>query len=203
MALALPANIPTVTVHGTYLGPDARALSGTVTFTAPSLLTFPDSDLFIAGPVVAPLDENGRFQVKLPATDAPNMDPSGWSYTVKENLSGVIGGRTYSLLLPKATPDVDLADLAPSDPTTPNYVPVAGSQIFTGGTVPASALGRDGDFYAQYEARTVLGITSTTVTMWTRARGSWSKVGDAIRGAAWYVSTAPVPGADTMPGDLL
>ncbi|MER5260436.1 hypothetical protein ABT044_42890, partial [Streptomyces sp. NPDC002855] len=32
---------------------------------------------------------------------------------------------------------------------------------------------------------------------------SWSKVGDAIRGAAWYVSTAPVPGADTMPGDLL
>ncbi|WP_223182465.1 hypothetical protein [Streptomyces sp. CBMA370] len=190
-------------VHGTYMGPDGRPLAGTVTFTAPSLLTFPDSDLFVAGPVVATLDENGHFSVRLPATDAPNMQPSGWAYIVKENLSGVIGGRTFSVLLPKAVPDVDLADIAAADPTTPNYVPVAGSQIFTGSLAPTSALGRDGDFFTQYDTRTLLGITSTTVTMWTRAAGVWAKVGDAIRGAAWYVSAASTPSTDTKPGDFL
>ncbi|MFD7610999.1 collagen-like protein [Streptomyces sp. NPDC059828] len=199
----MPNSIPTVVVHGTYLGPDGRALSGTVTFNAPSLLTFPDSDIFVAGPVVAALDETGRFSVRLPATDAPNMQPSGWSYTIKENLSGVIGGRTYSALLPKATADVDLADIAPADPATPNFVPVAGSQIFTGSAPPTSALGRDGDFYTQYDTRTLLGVTSTTVTMWTRAAGSWVRVGDAVRGSAWYVSTGSTPSADTKPGDFL
>ncbi|MFE3591955.1 hypothetical protein ACFXOY_31130 [Streptomyces niveus] len=201
--LNLPASIPTVVVHGRYLGPDGRTLGGTVTFSAPALLTFPDADVFVAGPVVAQLDENGHFEVRLPATDAPNMQPSGWSYIVKENLAGVVGGRTFSVLLPKAVTDVDLADVAPADPTTPNYVPVAGSQIFTGTAAPASALGRDGDFFTQYDTRTLLGITSTTVTMWTRAAGVWVKVGDAIRGAAWYVSTTSTPSTDTKPGDFL
>ncbi|GLW03698.1 hypothetical protein [Streptomyces lavendulae] len=200
---ALPVNIPTVTVHGTYVGPDARALAGTVTFSAPNMLTFPDSDLFIAGPVVAVLDENGRFEVKLPATDAPGMNPSGWAYVVKENLSGVIGGRTFSLLLPRAKPDVDLADLAPADPTTPNYQPVAGSQVLTGAAVPAAALGRDGDFYTQYDTRTLLGVTHTTVTMWTRVAGAWSKVGGDVRGSQWYVNTTTTPSTDAKPGDML
>ncbi|MFF4424168.1 hypothetical protein ACFY04_25865 [Streptomyces sp. NPDC001549] len=192
-----------MTVHGTYLGPDSRPLAGTVTFSAPSMLTFPDSDLFIAGPVVASLDENGRFETKLPATDAPNMDPSKWSYVVKENLSGVIGGRIFSLLLPKAKTDVDLADLAPSDPTTPNYVPVVGSQIFTGGAIPTAALGRDGDFYTQYDTRTLLGVTHTTVTMWTRAAGTWVKVGGDVRGSQWYLNNTTTPSTDAKPGDVL
>lgn len=123
---ALPDAIPVVTVRARYLGPDFRPLSGTVTFSAPALLTFPDSDVFLAGPVVATLDETGRISVRLPATDAPGMNPSGWAYIVKENLSGVVGSRTYALLLPKAFPEVDLADQAPADPATPNYVPVVG-----------------------------------------------------------------------------
>ncbi|WP_234336067.1 right-handed parallel beta-helix repeat-containing protein [Streptomyces sp. NRRL S-920] len=130
MALALPASIPTVTVHGTYLGPDGRPLAGTVTFNAPSMLTFPASDVFIAGPVVAPLDENGRFSVRLPATDAPDMQPSGWAYLVKENLSGVIGGRTFNVVLPKSLADVDLADIVTADPTTPHFVPVPGLSAY-------------------------------------------------------------------------
>ncbi|OKI00412.1 hypothetical protein A6A06_23570 [Streptomyces sp. CB02923] len=202
MPLSLPSSIPTVVVHGTYRGPDGHPLAGTVTFSAPSLLTFPDADLFVAGPVVSTLDENGRFQARLPATDAPNMEPSGWAYVVKENLSGVIGGRTFSVLLPKATPDVDLADVAPADPTTPNYVPVAGSQIFTGTHAPSAELGRDGDFFAQYETQTLLGIKSTTVTMWTRVGGKWAPVGDAIRGAAWYVDATNPPGDGGKPGDM-
>ncbi|MHC0429235.1 hypothetical protein ACX6XY_03475 [Streptomyces sp. O3] len=144
MALALPEGIPTVVVHGTYLGPDGRPLTGTVTFSAPALLTFPQSDVFVAGPVVANLTENGRFEVRLPATDAPDMNPSGWSYVVKENLSGVIGGRTFSMLLPASVPEVDLADIAPADPTTPTWVPVPGPQGETGEQGPTGPVGPAG-----------------------------------------------------------
>ncbi|MBJ6623629.1 hypothetical protein [Streptomyces sp. DHE17-7] len=135
----LPNEIPTVRVTGTYRGWDGRALKGTVTFTGPGLTTFAESDLFIAGPVVCSLDESGQIidasgnrGVRLPATDSPDMNPTGWAYTVKENLTGISGARTYSLLLPKDTPDnsIDLADVAPADPSTPTYVPVPGLSAY-------------------------------------------------------------------------
>ncbi|WP_330174544.1 collagen-like protein [Streptomyces sp. NBC_01498] len=141
----LPPTIPTVGVHGRYRRPDGRPLSGTITFTAPGLLTFPASDLFLAGPVVAALDENGAFSVTLPATDAPDMNPTGWAYTVKENLAGVVGSRVFALLLPADVPDVDLADVAPADPATPDYVPVPGPQGEPGPMGPEGPKGERGD----------------------------------------------------------
>lgn len=137
--MSIPSAIPTVRVTATYCGPDGRALKGTVTFTGPSLLTFSESNLFIAGPVAVSLDDTGQLVdadgnigVRLPATDAPNMNPSGWTYTVKENLTGVVGARTYSMVLPKDTLNnvVDLADVAPADPSSPNYVAVPGPSAY-------------------------------------------------------------------------
>jgi hypothetical protein len=137
--MSIPSAIPTVRVTAEYNGPDGRALKGTVTFSGPPLLTFPESNLFIAGPVVATLNElgqivdaDGNIGVRLPATDSPDMNPSGWTYTVKETLTGVTGSRTYSMVLPKDTLDnvVDLADVAPADPTTPNYVAVPGPSAY-------------------------------------------------------------------------
>lgn len=203
MTTPLPAEIPTVRVHGQYRGPDGRALAGTITFTAPGLLTFPASDLFIGGPVVATLDESGAFSVTLPATDAPQMNPNGWAWAVKENLAGIIGSRSFALLLPKAVSDIDLADVAPADPTTPNYVPVPGSQILSGSSVPAASLGANNDFYTQYDVRTLLGITHTTVTMWRKSGGTWAKVGGDIRGSQWYVNNGTTPSTDAKAGDIL
>ncbi|MEV6419661.1 hypothetical protein [Streptomyces sp. NPDC051662] len=210
----LPPSIATVKVKGQYRGPDGRGLQGTVTFTGPGLLTFPDADLFIAGPVVARLDEFGAFTVTLPATDNEGMNPSDWSYTVKENLTGVTGARTFALLLPKGTAEIDLADVAPADPTTPTYVPVpgpqgekgdtglAGSQVYTGSTVPADTLGANGDVYNRYETTTFLGVTSTTVTTYGKSAGTWVAAG-SVRGAAWYVNTGATSSTDTKPGDML
>ncbi|MDJ1136207.1 glycosyl hydrolase family 28-related protein [Streptomyces iconiensis] len=118
----LPESIPTVTVSGRYLLPDGTPLKGTVTFRAPALVTFGAADVMLAGPVTAELDATGAVAVVLPATDAPGMDPVGWSYTVTEQLVGVASNRSYSLLLPQNDPEVDLADVAPTDPTKPNYV---------------------------------------------------------------------------------
>ncbi|MFE0877324.1 right-handed parallel beta-helix repeat-containing protein [Streptomyces smyrnaeus] len=118
----LPESIPTVRVTARYLRPDGTPLKGKVTFRAPALLTFGGADLMLAGPVEAPLDASGAIAVVLPATDAPGMDPINWSYTVTEALEGVASNRSYQLLLPLDDPEVDLADVAPTDPTKPNYV---------------------------------------------------------------------------------
>lgn len=240
--MSIPSAIPTVRVTAEYNGPDGRALKGTVTFTGPPLLTFPESNLFIAGPVVATLNElgqivdaDGNLGVRLPATDSPDMNPSGWTYTVKENLTGVVGARTYSMVLPADTANnvVDLADVAPADPSTPTYVAVVGdsayevavaegfvgteaewlvsltgpqgvrgSQVFTGTDDPTPALGIIGDAYVQTTTTVFLGVSSTTVTQWTRGASSWSKVVD-MRGAAWYVNNAATSNSDTKPGDML
>ncbi|QAX95006.1 minor tail protein [Streptomyces phage Sebastisaurus] len=229
----LPPSIATVKVRGQYRGPDGRGLQGTVTFTGPGLLTFPDADLFIAGPVVARLDEYGAFEVTLPATDNEGMNPSDWSYTVKENLTGVTGARTFALLLPKDTAEIDLADVAPADPLTPTYVPVPGpsayevavSQGFAGteadwltsligpvgapgnkiwtGTTSPTTVGIDGDVFFQRVTTTVLGVDNTSYKMWTKAGGVWSVATADVRGQAIYVNNASTPSVDTKPGDLL
>ncbi|KAA6220605.1 collagen-like protein [Streptomyces albofaciens JCM 4342] len=126
----LPENIPVVTVTGRFLSPDGQPLSGSVTFRAPGQVTFPESDVILGGPVVATLDAQGRITARLPATDAPHMDPSGWSYTVAEQLAGIPNGRSYQVLLPAETPQVDLADIAPTDPSKPNYVAVRGKSAY-------------------------------------------------------------------------
>ncbi|MFJ8146986.1 GDSL-type esterase/lipase family protein [Streptomyces sp. NPDC096048] len=128
----LPDGIPTVRVTGRYLSLDdeGQPLSGQVIFRAPSLITFPDYDVILGGPVTAPLDATGAFEVDLPATDAPGMNPSGWSYQVAEQLAGVSNRPPFQVLLPAETPTVDIADIAPTDPTTPTYVAVRGDSAY-------------------------------------------------------------------------
>lgn len=126
----LPEGIPTVRLTGRFLFPDGRPLSGQVVFRAPSLITFGAYDVILGGPVTVPLDATGAFAVELPATDAPGMNPSSWSYTVAEQLAGVSMNRVYQVLLPAETPEVDLADIAPTDPSTPNYVAVRGDSAY-------------------------------------------------------------------------
>ncbi|WP_411146419.1 hypothetical protein [Streptomyces sp. x-80] len=86
--------------------------------------------MILGGPVVAPLDAQGQISATLPATDAPEMIPDGWSYTVTEALSGIPAGRSYQILLPAEAPAVDLADIAPTDPSKPNYVAVRGDSAY-------------------------------------------------------------------------
>lgn len=126
----LPEGIPTVRVTGRYLFPDGRPLSGQIVWRAPNLLTFADHDVILGGPVTVPLDEQGAFTVELPATDAPGMNPSGWSYSVAEQFASVPQNRVYNVLLPAETPEVDIADIAPTDPSTPNYVAVRGASAY-------------------------------------------------------------------------
>ncbi|MFJ8900042.1 hypothetical protein [Streptomyces sp. NPDC102370] len=140
----LPDGIPTVTVTGRFLRPNGQPLTGQVVFRAPALLTFADHDVILGGPVTAPLDTQGAFSVELPATDAPGMNPTGWSYAVAEQFATVAQNRNYQIVLPAAVPTVDLADIAPADPTTPNYVAVPGPEGRQGEPGPQGEPGEPG-----------------------------------------------------------
>ncbi|MFD4918875.1 hypothetical protein ACFWNR_37445 [Streptomyces virginiae] len=136
-----------MTVHARYLAPDGTPLSGALVVRAPATLTFPQADVILGGPVSVPLDPQGAIKVVLPATDAPDMDPSGWAYIVTEQLSGIPVGRSYNIVLPRAQPEVDLADIAPTDPAKPTYVGVpgpTGPQGVPGPAGPAGATGLQG-----------------------------------------------------------
>ncbi|MFG3284693.1 phage tail protein [Streptomyces sp. NPDC048111] len=193
----LPSTIPTVTVTARYLTPAGIALSGTVTFSAPALLTHTESDVILGGPIVAQLDADGRISAVLPATDAPGMNPAKWQYTVTEQLSGLPANRTYNIVLPAARPAVDLADLAPADPQAPEYVAVPGPPGPAGAQGPAGPAGAPG------AVRSVNGRTSADIVL---GADDVKAVPAASAGAAGGVATLDaagrVPAAQLPPGTV-
>ncbi|NGO73982.1 phage tail protein, partial [Streptomyces sp. SB3404] len=155
----LPENIPTVTVTGRYLTPEGHPVSGSVEFRPPSMLTHAESDLILGGPSVAPLDAEGRLSIELPATDAAGWNPAEWTYTVTEQLTGVGTRRVYQIVLPQAVPTVDLADISPVDPGTPDYVAVPGPPGPAGESGPPGPAGEPG------LVRSVNGVSEPEITL--------------------------------------
>ncbi|MGW3860698.1 hypothetical protein ACWEDZ_04350 [Streptomyces sp. NPDC005047] len=96
-----------------------------MSFAPPSVLTLPGSDVFSTTAAKVTLDDQGAFSVTLIATDAPGMSPSQWAYQVTEKLKGV-PPRVFHIALPASVTPVDLADIAPINPYTGNYLPVTG-----------------------------------------------------------------------------
>ncbi|MEU1781232.1 phage tail protein [Streptomyces abikoensis] len=156
-----------------YLSTDGHALVGSVTFEPPPLLTHSDSDVMLGGATAVPLDADGRISVTLPATDAPGMNPTNWAYTVTERLSGLPARAPYKILLPAARPKVDLADIAPSDPRTPDYVPVAGLPGPPGPPGPAGAPG---------PVRSVNGRTEAEIRLEAKDVGALPVTGGTVTG---------------------
>ncbi|WP_199546567.1 hypothetical protein [Streptomyces sp. N35] len=124
--MSLPAGISTVTVTGRYLSPSGMPLAGAIRFVpVPRTLTSASHGALVIGVVDALLDAAGSFTAVLLATDDPDVTPTGWTYRVDELLTGV-PGRTFPLSLPLAAPNVDLAAVAPTDPTAGDYLVVTG-----------------------------------------------------------------------------
>ncbi len=149
---AMPPGIITVILTGRYIRPDGTPIRGQVDITTPSILTLSGADTIAAGAATVTLDENGAFSVALIATDTPDMQPEDWAYEVTERFQHA-PGRSYSIQLPSSTPVVDLADIAPADPATGDYVLVQGppgtpgSQILSGTGAPSNGSGANGDYY--------------------------------------------------------
>ncbi|GAA3018440.1 glycerophosphodiester phosphodiesterase [Streptomyces fulvorobeus] len=198
---AMPAGISTVTLTGRYLRPDGTPLKGTVTIAAPSLVTLPRADTISAGSASMILDSTGAFSVLLIATDQMDMQPTDWAYVVSEKFLD-IAARTYAIRLPAAVPVVSIADIAPSDPSTGQYVLVpgptgpAGASILTGTGAPSPLLGGNGDMFVDKTPGNV-------VLYGPKASGAWPAEGVALGGGGLISSVNGQTGAVALtPADV-
>ena len=116
--MPLPGNITTITVTGTYTDQLGNLLAGTVVFsTGLTLVDAAGRTVLGPAPIIVPL-VGGSFSVVLPCTDNANLNPTGFSYTVTEQLA--FGARTYTIQLPASLgTTVDISTLIPVNPAPP------------------------------------------------------------------------------------
>lgn len=148
-------------IRGEWVDLLGQPVSGTVTLTAsPKVLLAAQSQRIVVPTArKVTLDEQGRIDVTVPATDDPDINPTGWTYTVAESFTGG-GGRTYAIQAPDGG-DIQLATVAP--------VPTANGQTIVVG--PAGPAGTDGADGAPGEPGRLLGEL-VTVDSWMASRGS-------------------------------
>lgn len=119
--MTLPTSWQTVRVFGTYKRFDTgEAAHGAVTFE-PVLVTAPEGSgrtVVLPKPRTVTLDVAGKIDIQLPATDDPDIAPTGWAYRVTEKI-GRSEARAYFIHVPLAGGDIDLAaapQVVPIDP---------------------------------------------------------------------------------------
>lgn len=131
--MALPADLTTITVTGTYTPPyvGGPAPIGTVTVTLPSAVQDPAGQVILQpGTFPAPLNTAGGMSIQLVCTDNDTLDPENFRYLVTEQIPGL--GRAYWIQLPSTLgATVDLSQLAPVSPP-PSATAFASSNTWTG-----------------------------------------------------------------------
>lgn len=123
--MALPENLTTIIVTGTYFDLEGNPLTGTVTFS----LNYPVADgtapAFLYTSSVVEKLVAGHLSVTLACTDNADLYPEPITYQVSENVGGI--RRVYNISLPSSdVPTVDLATLAPGPPLQPVGVTITG-----------------------------------------------------------------------------
>ncbi|HET8591848.1 MAG TPA: hypothetical protein VFM01_19570, partial [Nakamurella sp.] len=140
--MALPAGLATVRLHCDEIV-DALGdpVTGKLYIYPPGPVTWDGQALLTAGPIIVDITD-GVLDVTLPANDDPALSATGWTWRIRE---GWPGGTIRSIALPSATPDVDYASLAVTDPSSGVAAPTALSVNGQTGavTLTAADLGAD------------------------------------------------------------
>lgn len=165
-----PPGVALVRVQGTFLKPDFTPHSGRIEFGAPwDLVLDPTGDALYAGTVTAYLDDDGKIDVTLVASDSPLINPTGWTYRISGSLSGVaIEPRYFPLWASK--PEVDLVQMMPVDFTPGSTAPVlltlqgppgpSGQPRYTGSGAPGLIIGAaPGDKYLDLASGKIYQLT--------------------------------------------
>ena len=206
--MTLPTSWQTVRVFGTYKRFDmGEAAHGAVTFE-PVLVTAPEGagrTVVLPKPRTVTLDAAGKIDIQLPATDDPDIAPTGWAYHVTEKI-GRSEARAYFIHVPLAGGDIDLATAPQVVPIDPMVAYLSSADI---GVTVASQAALDGKATAAQGAKADSAIqpdnaaltnarewTAATVTQaeaeagTDTARKAWSvlRVWQGI--AAWWAASA-------------
>ncbi|MEU0309768.1 hypothetical protein [Streptomyces cyaneofuscatus] len=135
--MALPNDVPTITVRDTRTHPDGAGHLGRFDLTpGPPTVTLTGHGQIIMGAATALWDdETGEAAVTVVVSDVDGMNPQGWTYTLTE-YPHAGRPRSYPVLLTTDLgTEVNIADLAPVEPYDGDYVLVPG---------PPGAPGADG-----------------------------------------------------------
>ncbi|MDQ0694219.1 glycerophosphodiester phosphodiesterase [Streptomyces sp. W4I9-2] len=144
--MALPDDLPTVTLTGTYTHPDGSPMKGSVSVTPlPRKVVSADTGLTVQGRAKETISEtDGTVTLTVLATDAPGINPTGFTYRVDIAFHDAIGD-SFIVELPSAAPDVKLPAITPASPSEGDYVVVTGPEGPAGPTGPAGADGAPGE----------------------------------------------------------
>lgn len=152
--MSYPSGWDLVNITGTYIARDGTPCTGSVTLSSPQLV-LRSGTIVTAADIVFDL-VNGTFSGQIPATDDPNANPSGWTYTVTENVPG--GRQGYQIVAPHTSPGIDLSTVVPvTMPQPPTY----GFPYVTLAQLAGTAVG-DGAYLIGYQ-NTGAGSASRTV----------------------------------------
>lgn len=118
------ANLTRITVVGRFVDLEGDPITGRIVFT-PSFdaLCDPDENVIVDNlPLAVDLDDEGGFELVLPATNDPDATPIDWTYQVTEPT-----GRVYNIQLPADIPGgtLDLVDAVPSGIASPGIALLA------------------------------------------------------------------------------
>lgn len=207
--MGLPDGVDSVTVTGGdngLRGPGGAPVSGTVTLT-PSVdrVVSAEHGLIVLGSVNATLGASGQFTLgPVLATDADGFTPSGWTYRVDENLTG-LPPRSYSISLPAAVPTVALPEVtetssSPGAVVSPAVLSVNGHTGVVTGLLEAA--GNLSDLDSATTARANLGLGGAAVldvgaSTDTVAAGDDARLSDARTPLA-HAATHAVAGTDPV-----
>ena len=113
--MALPGNVNTITVTGTFLTPAGAPATGTVTFN-PGTGVFLDAggQAILVGPVTATLNGSGQISQVLACTDNVTLTGAPFTYAVAVALNGQAGSTYPGKSLPHTLgASVNIATLLP------------------------------------------------------------------------------------------
>lgn len=115
----IPADIDTVLVQGEFHSMDGGRPTGYVRFTPSTALTHTYSKVSLMAPTfVGRIGMDGRFSLRIPATDTPGLVEQGWTYDVEVVLLRKVVKR-FTCAMPVYPLVVDLNDLINYVPPTP------------------------------------------------------------------------------------
>lgn len=155
--MPLPPSVTLIPLHGKVLrnDPQGTPAVGRVVFTPPYPLRDTAGDVVLgAVPWRVNLDMQGEFTVSLPASDDPDLTPSGWAWRVDVETDA--WRETFRIMVPVATVGtLELADLVPviTPPVVGIYAPI--NHTHTAADVTSGTLA-----YARLPVGTVAGTVA-------------------------------------------
>lgn len=130
-----------VTITGTFNDYQGNPCTGSVIFESKQVVVV-DNTIVVPKQIVATLDSFGSFIVSIPSTNDPDLNVTGWSYKVYENIDP-IGRVPYNIFVPYTSTGLNLATIAPVVPA-PQLVSTRGPKGDKGDTGATGAIGPQG-----------------------------------------------------------